>query len=56
VSSRSPRLVVDDIGDNRIIFSRRLVRRGFEVVEGDGGRAALELIAQQPPDRAFGRR
>src|SRR6266567_693702 len=30
----SPRLlVVDDISDNRIILSRRLVRRGFEVVK-----------------------
>ena len=55
--SDSPRLlVVDDIADNRIILSRRLVRRGFEVVEADGGRAALEPIAQQPPGRAFGRR
>jgi CheY-like chemotaxis protein len=51
VSSDSPRLlVVDDIADNRTILSRRLVRRGFEVVEADGGRAALELIAQQPFD------
>jgi diguanylate cyclase (GGDEF)-like protein len=49
--SDSPRLlVVDDISDNRIILSRRLVRRGFEVVEAQGGRAALELIAQQPFD------
>ncbi len=51
MSSDSPRLlVVDDIADNRIILSRRLVRRGFEVVEAQGGRAALELIAQQPFD------
>jgi diguanylate cyclase (GGDEF)-like protein len=51
VSSDNPRLlVVDDIADNRIILSRRLIRRGFEVVEADGGRAALELIAQHPFD------
>jgi diguanylate cyclase (GGDEF)-like protein len=51
VSSNSPRLlIVDDIADNRTILSRRLVGRGFEVVEADGGRAALELIAQQPFD------
>jgi CheY-like chemotaxis protein len=57
VSSNSPRLlIVDDIADNRTILSRRLAGRGFEVVEADGGRAALELIAQQPPGGAFGRR
>lgn len=51
MSSHNARLlVVDDIADNRIILSRRLIRRGFEVVEADGGRAALELIAQQPFD------
>ena len=51
MSSDSPRLlVVDDIADNRTILSRRLVRRGFEVVEANGGRPALELIAQQPFD------
>ena len=51
MSSDNPRLlVVDDLADNRIILSRRLVRRGFEVVEADGGRVALELIAQQPFD------
>jgi diguanylate cyclase (GGDEF)-like protein len=50
VSDSARILVVDDIADNRIILSRRLVRRGFEVVEADGGRVALELIAQQPFD------
>lgn len=51
MSSSNPRLlVVDDIADNRIILSRRLVRRGFDVVEASGGRQALELIAEQDFD------
>ena len=51
MSADKPRLlIVDDIADNRIILARRLVRRGFEVVEAPGGRAALELIAKQPFD------
>ena len=34
---RSPRvLVVDDVADNRDILSRRLSRRGYEVVEAPG--------------------
>ncbi|HEX2726364.1 MAG TPA: diguanylate cyclase, partial [Beijerinckiaceae bacterium] len=43
-------LVVDDIADNRTILSRRFERRGFEVVEADGGRCALDLISRQPFD------
>ena len=51
MSAANPRLlVVDDIADNRIILSRRLVRRGFDVVEAHGGKPALELIAQQTFD------
>ncbi len=51
MSASSPRLlIVDDIADNRIILSRRLVRRGFEVVEASGGREALALISQQSFD------
>lgn len=51
MSTSKPRLlIVDDIADNRIILSRRLVRRGFEVVEASGGHQALELIAQQSFD------
>jgi diguanylate cyclase (GGDEF)-like protein len=37
-------LVVDDVADNRDILVRRLVRRGFEAVEADGGHAALALM------------
>ena len=40
-------LVVDDLEDNRIIFGRRLARRGFEVTEAAGGAEALELIARR---------
>ena len=51
MSADKPRLlVVDDIADNRTILARRLIRRGFEVVEAPGGHAALELIAKQPFD------
>ena len=51
MSASKPRLlIVDDIADNRIILSRRLLRRGFDVVEASGGYQALELIAQQSFD------
>lgn len=43
-------LIVDDVSDNRAILLRRFERRGFEVVEADGGRKALELIATQSFD------
>ena len=43
-------LIVDDIADNRNLLARRLQRRGFEVLEADGGRNALDLIAVEPLD------
>ena len=43
-------LVVDDVEDNREILTRRLVRRGFEVVEAAGGHEALALIERQSFD------
>jgi diguanylate cyclase (GGDEF)-like protein len=43
-------LIVDDIGDNRIVLSRRFERRGFDVVEADSGLAAIELIDSEPFD------
>lgn len=44
-ADRAPRiLVVDDVADNRDILTRRLVRRGFEVVEAAGGHEALRQI------------
>ena len=43
-------LIVDDVADNRAILARRLVRRGFDVTEAAGGRAALEVIAREQFD------
>ena len=43
-------LVVDDLPDNRNILSRRLTRRGFSVVEAEGGIRALELIEEHDFD------
>jgi diguanylate cyclase (GGDEF)-like protein len=40
-------LIVDDIADNRAVLGRRFERKGFEIVEADGGQRALDLIAQQ---------
>jgi len=39
-------LIVDDIADNRDLLSRRFSRRGYEVVEAEGGVRALEIIAE----------
>lgn len=48
---QAPRLlVVDDVPDNRDILTRRLVRRGFEVVEACNGREALEIIEREHID------
>ncbi|MBW3559480.1 MAG: response regulator [Proteobacteria bacterium] len=50
-SNRASRLlIVDDVADNRAVLGRRLQRRGFEVIEAEGGRQALALIASQPFD------
>ncbi len=47
----APRLlIVDDLADNRAILARRFQKRGFEIVEADCGRAALDTIARQPFD------
>jgi len=43
-------LIVDDIADNRAVLARRFQRRGYETVEADGGRQALELLAAQSFD------
>lgn len=43
-------LIVDDVKDNRTVLGRRFARRGFEIVEADGGRCALDLIGQQSFD------
>src|SRR3712207_2936009 len=47
----NPRLLIaDDIADNRTILARRLVRRGFDVVEASGGLAALEPVEKETFD------
>lgn len=43
-------LIVDDIADNREVLSRRLVKRGFEIVEADCGPEALRLVQEQTFD------
>lgn len=43
-------LLVDDLFDNRAVLGRRLVRRGYEVVEAECGADALALVANQPFD------
>ena len=40
-------LIVDDIADNRAVLTRRLARRGFEIVEADCGAEALRLVQEQ---------
>ncbi|TBW36121.1 EAL domain-containing protein [Siculibacillus lacustris] len=43
-------LIVDDIGDNRTILSRRFLRRGYEVMEAESGAEALALIDRESFD------
>ena len=43
-------LVVDDDESNRDLLARRLERRGHTVVTAEGGRGALELVAERPFD------
>lgn len=43
-------LVVDDVADNRDILSRRLSRRGYDVVEACNGTEALKRIAEDDID------
>ncbi len=44
-TERKPRiLVVDDVPDNRDILTRRLIRRGFDVVEATGGHDTLDKL------------
>ena len=40
-------LVVDDNEMNRDVLSRRLSRRGFEVLQAENGRRALEIVASE---------
>jgi serine/threonine protein kinase/FixJ family two-component response regulator len=43
-------LVVDDNEENRDVLSRRLLKRGFQVLVAEGGQQALELVESQPVD------
>jgi diguanylate cyclase (GGDEF)-like protein len=43
-------LIVDDIAENRAVLARRFQRRGFKITEAEGGRRALQLIAEQSFD------
>jgi sigma-B regulation protein RsbU (phosphoserine phosphatase) len=47
VNQEGSLLVVDDSEANRDMLSRRLQRRGYGVTVAEGGRRALELVAQQ---------
>ena len=43
-------LIVDDNEQNRDVLSRRLQRRGFDVLLANDGRAAVEAAAAERPD------
>jgi DNA-binding response OmpR family regulator len=43
-------LVVDDSPENRDVLSRRLARKGFQVLQAEGGSQALEIVARQKVD------
>jgi DNA-binding response OmpR family regulator len=43
-------LVVDDMEANRALLSRRLERSDYAVVSVESGHAALQIVAQAPPD------
>ncbi len=43
-------LVVDDTDENRDMLSRRLERRGYDVLRAEGGEQALEIVAKEPVD------
>ena len=43
-------LVVDDNEENRDVLSRRLIKKGFQVLVAEGGRQALAVIEAQTDD------
>jgi serine/threonine protein kinase/FixJ family two-component response regulator len=43
-------LVVDDVEENRDLLSRRLLKKGFQVLVAESGRQALAVIEAQPVD------
>lgn len=49
-AAKASLLVVDDNAANRQLLSRRLARRGFDLVDCESGMAALELLSRQTFD------
>ncbi len=43
-------LVVDDNEDNRDSLSRRLMKKGYEVLSADNGEAAIDVAIANQPD------
>ncbi len=43
-------LLVEDNEMNRDMLARRLTRKGFEIVQAENGRQALEVAAHEMPD------
>ena len=43
-------LVVDDNEENRDVLSRRLARRGFEVLVATGGQEGIDITLAEHPD------
>jgi len=43
-------LLVEDNEMNRDMLARRLTRKGFEIVQAQDGRQALDVAAQEMPD------
>lgn len=43
-------MLVEDNELNRDMLSKRLRRRGYEVITAETGEAALELVLESPPD------
>lgn len=43
-------LVVDDFDDTRLLLRTWLKRKGFQVIEAENGREAVETAKQQRPD------
>ena len=39
-------LIVDDVADSREVLARRFERRGFDIVQAEGGAQALEIVAE----------
>ena len=51
--SRGKALVVDDDTTNRLVLKRFLSKSGFEVVEAENGRQAIDCYSKEHPDIIF---